>query len=39
VPRRKGGSYLLGIIGTGEAAARLQAVTNAYRLVALEVLE
>jgi hypothetical protein len=39
VPRRKGGAYLLGIFGTGEAAARLQSVTNAYRLVALEVLE
>lgn len=39
VPRRKGGSYLLGIAGTGEAAARLQNVANAYRTVALEVLE
>jgi hypothetical protein len=38
-PRRKGGIYLLGIFGAGEAAARLQSVTNAYRLVALEVLE
>lgn len=39
VPRRKGGIYLLGIAGTGEAAARLQNVANAYRTVALEVLE
>jgi hypothetical protein len=39
VPRRKGGVYLLGIAGTGEAAARLQNVANAYRTVALEVLE
>ena len=39
VPRRKGGIYLLGIAGTGEVAARLQNVANAYRTVALEVLE
>lgn len=38
-PRRKGGIYLLGIFGTGEAASRLQAAANAYRLVAAEVLE
>ena len=39
VPRRKGGTYLLGIFGTGEAAGRLQAAATAYRLVAVEVLE
>ncbi len=39
VPRRKGGVYLLGISGSGEVAARLQNVANAYRTVALEVLE
>jgi hypothetical protein len=39
LPRRKGGIYLLGIAGTGEVAARLQNVANAYRTVALEVLE
>lgn len=39
VPRRKGGLYLLGIAGTGEQAARMQAVANSYRTVALEVLE
>jgi hypothetical protein len=39
VPRRKGGIYLLGLAGTGEAAAKLQNVANAYRTVALEVLE
>lgn len=39
VPRRKGGIYLLGVAGTGEQAARMQAVANSYRTVALEVLE
>jgi hypothetical protein len=39
VPRKKGGVYLLGISGSGEVAARLQNVANAYRTVALEVLE
>lgn len=39
VPRRKGGLYLLGVAGTGEVAARMQAVANSYRTVALEVLE
>jgi hypothetical protein len=39
VPRRKGGIYLLGVAGTGEAATRIQSVANAYRTVALEVLE
>jgi hypothetical protein len=39
VPRRKGGVYLLGIAGTGDAAVRLQNVASAYRTVALEVLE
>jgi hypothetical protein len=39
VPRRQGGIYLLGLAGTGEAAVRLQNVANAYRTVALEVLE
>ncbi len=38
-PRRKGGIYLLGISGSGEVASRLQNVANAYRTVALEVLE
>jgi hypothetical protein len=39
LPRRKGGIYLLGILGSGEAAARLQSVAVAYRTVALEVLD
>jgi hypothetical protein len=39
LPRRRGGIYLLGIAGTGEVAARLQNVANAYRTVALEVVE
>jgi hypothetical protein len=39
LPRRKGGIYLLGILGSGEAAARVQSVASAYRTVALEVLE
>jgi hypothetical protein len=39
LPRRKGGVYLLGILGSGEAAARVQNVVTAYRIVALEVLE
>lgn len=38
-PRRKGGIYMLGVAGSGEVAARLQNVANAYRTVALEVLE
>lgn len=39
VPRRDGGSYLLSVVGAGEAANRLQSVTNVYRTAALEVLE
>jgi len=39
VPRRKGGIYLMSVAGTGEMAARMQAVATAYRTVALEVLE
>lgn len=39
IPRKQGGIYLLGISGSGEVAARLQNVANAYRTVALEVLE
>ena len=39
IPRRQGGLYLIGISGSGEVAARLQNVANAYRTVALEVLE
>jgi hypothetical protein len=39
LPRRKGGVYLLGIVGNGEAAARVQNVASAYRTVALEVIE
>lgn len=37
--RRQGGIYLIGIAGSGEAAARLQGVAGAYRTVALEVLD
>lgn len=39
LPRRKGGIYLLGVNGSGEAAERLQGVATAYRTVALEVIE
>lgn len=39
VPRRQGGSYLLAVFGTGDAANKLQSVTNVYRTAALEVLE
>jgi hypothetical protein len=39
LPRRKGGIYLLGILGSGDAAARVQTAVIAYRTVALEVLE
>lgn len=39
IPRKQGGIYLLGISGSGEVAAKLQNVANAYRTVALEVLE
>ena len=39
IPLRQGGLYLIGISGSGEVAARLQNVANAYRTVALEVLE
>jgi len=39
LPRRKGGIYLLGVLGSGEAAERLQGVATAYRTVALEVIE
>jgi len=39
IPRKRGGIYLIGISGSGEVAARLQNVANAYRTVALEVLE
>lgn len=39
LPRRQGGIYLLGILGSGDAAARVQNVAGAYRTVALEVVE
>jgi hypothetical protein len=39
VPRKQGGSYLLGMLATGEAANRLQSVSTVYRTAALEVLE
>ncbi len=39
IPRKQGGIYLIGISGSGDVAARLQNVANAYRTVALEVLE
>ncbi len=36
--RRAGGIYLLGVMGSGDAAARVQNVAGAYRTVALEVI-